>query len=155
QVRVRDAGSTNGTWFNGQRLTEFAMEAGQWFQVGQTTLQLMAVHGAAAPGPSAGPAKTMMAMGAPPPAAGPAAAPGSAPVGWAPPGGAAAPAPAPAPAPVAAQAPGYPPAGGGYPPASGGGYPPAGGGGYPPAGGGGYPPAGGGYPQAQPQAPAP
>ena len=49
QVRVRDAGSTNGTWFNGQRLTDFAMEPGQWFQVGQTTLQLMAVHGAAAP----------------------------------------------------------------------------------------------------------
>ena len=45
-VQVRDVGSTNGTWFNGQRLTEFALQPGQWFQCGQTTLQLMSVQAA-------------------------------------------------------------------------------------------------------------
>lgn len=62
QVRVRDTGSTNGTWFNGQRSNDFVLEPGQWFQTGQTTLQLMAVHGEQPTAPS----KTMMAVGAPP-----------------------------------------------------------------------------------------
>lgn len=44
QVRVRDAGSTNGTWFDGERRAEFALEPGQWFQAGQTTIQLVAIH---------------------------------------------------------------------------------------------------------------
>lgn len=113
-VQVRDVGSTNGTWFNGQRLTEFALQPGQWFQCGQTTLQLMSVQ-AAQPQP----AKTMMAMGGPP-----APPPGGAP-GWpqaAPPMAPPPPAPAPAPAPPMG---GYPPAqpAGGY--GAGGGYPPA------------------------------
>src|SRR5262245_4420131 len=93
QVRVRDVGSTNGTWFNGQRLTEFVLEPGQWFQAGQTTLQLMAVHGE-----QPAPAKTVMAMGAPPPAG---------PPGWGPPGAPPRPAGPPGPPPGP---PGYPPA---------------------------------------------
>jgi len=101
-VQVRDVGSTNGTWFNGQRLTEFTLQPGQWFQCGQTTLQLMSVQSA-----QPQPAKTMMAMGGPPP----------------PPAGFAPMAPPPAPAPM--QASGYPPAApaGGYG-AGAGGYPP-------------------------------
>jgi uncharacterized membrane protein YjgN (DUF898 family) len=97
-VQVRDVGSTNGTWFNGQRLTEFALQPGQWFQCGQTTLQLMSVQAAQQP------ARTMMAMGGPP----------------APPPGFAAPVPAPM------QGSGYPPTGqpaGGYAAQGGGGYP--------------------------------
>jgi uncharacterized membrane protein YjgN (DUF898 family) len=91
QVRVRDVGSTNGTWFNGQRLTEFVLEPGQWFQAGQTTLQLMAVHGE-----QPAPAKTVMAMGGAP-------APGAAPPGWGPPGS------PPRPPGPPAGPPGYPP----------------------------------------------
>jgi uncharacterized membrane protein YjgN (DUF898 family) len=108
QVRVRDVGSTNGTWFNGQRLTEFVLEAGQWFQCGQTTLQLMSVQGA-----QQAPARTVMAMGAPPPPAGmPAfgAPPAAAPPPMSP--------PPPAAPPPQMAAPGYPPS----PPAPG--YPP-------------------------------
>src|SRR5690606_29779901 len=44
QLRVRDLGSTNGTWFDGERQTEFVLEPGQWFQTGQTTIQLVAIH---------------------------------------------------------------------------------------------------------------
>ncbi|MBK6918682.1 MAG: DUF898 family protein [Deltaproteobacteria bacterium] len=109
QVRVRDVGSTNGTWFNGQRLNEFVLEPGQWFQAGQTTLQLMAVHGEQ----PAAPARTMMAMGAPPPAAGP----GAPPPAWGPPGSPPAPRP-PGPPPGAP-----PPQFGAPPPAAQGGAP--------------------------------
>jgi uncharacterized membrane protein YjgN (DUF898 family) len=137
-VQVRDVGSTNGTWFNGQRLTEFALQPGQWFQCGQTTLQLMSVQ-AAQPQP----AKTMMAMGGPP-----APPPGGAP-GW--PGAAQAPMAPPPPAPAPAPAPpmgGYPPAqpAGSYG-APGGGYPPSPGGapGGAPGGYGAPPPSPGGY----------
>jgi uncharacterized membrane protein YjgN (DUF898 family) len=130
-VQVRDVGSTNGTWFNGQRLNEFALQPGQWFQCGQTTLQLMSVQ-AAQPQP----ARTMMATGGPP--APPAGAPGWPPQAPAP---MAAPPPAPAPAPAAPM--------GGYPPAQ-----PAGGygapGGYPPAQPAAAPPAPGGYGAPQP-----
>lgn len=113
QVRVRDVGSTNGTWFNGQRLTEFVLEAGQWFQCGQTTLQLMSVQGA-----QQAPARTVMAMGAPPPPAGmpgfgappPAAAPApAAPQMSPPPAAAAPPMGAPGGYPPSPPAPGYPP----------------------------------------------
>ena len=127
QVRVRDVGSTNGTWFNGQRLTEFVLDAGQWFQCGQTTLQLMSVQGA-----QQAPAKTVMAMGAPPPPAGlgaPPPSPGTPPA----PGFPSAPAgPPPGAAPMGGPPPGYPPAPSGPPMGS----PPPG----PPMGG---PPMGG------------
>lgn len=92
QVRVRDVGSTNGTWFNGQRLTEFVLEPGQWFQAGQTTLQLMAVHGE--PRPAAAPARTMMASGAPPPVGGMGHSPAPVAPGWSAPGAPPSPAPA-------------------------------------------------------------
>ena len=146
-VQVRDVGSTNGTWFNGQRLTDFSLQPGQWFQCGQTTLQLMSVQGAQQQ------AKTMMSMGGPP------SPPGGAP-GWAGPGAPAPAAPPPAAAPPAAAA-----MGGGYPPvgqpaaAPPGAYgaPAGAGGGYPnapgaPGGAPGYPgaPAPGGYPGAPP-----
>ena len=36
QVYVRDVGSTNGTYFNGVRMPEFALAPGQSFQCGQT-----------------------------------------------------------------------------------------------------------------------
>jgi uncharacterized membrane protein YjgN (DUF898 family) len=107
-VHVRDVGSTNGTWFNGQRLTDFALQPGQWFQCGQTTLQLMSVQGAQQ-------AKTMMSMGGPP-----APPPGFSPSPMA--------APPPAPAPMLGA--GYPPTG---QPAGGYGAPGGGGGGYPPS----------------------
>ncbi|MCA9653237.1 MAG: DUF898 family protein [Myxococcales bacterium] len=137
-VQVRDVGSTNGTWFNGQRMTDFGLQPGQWFQCGQTTLQLMSVQGV-----QPQPAKTVMSAGGPPPGG-----PGQPP--W---GQPAAPPPSPPPAspPPAAAAPGYPPAGGGYPPAGGGGYPPAAHPAGPPPGA----PGGFGAPAAPPPGPPP
>ncbi|MCA9693055.1 MAG: FHA domain-containing protein, partial [Myxococcales bacterium] len=64
RVTVKDLGSTNGVLFNNVRTPQFAISAGQSFVCGQTTLQLMAIHG----GPKAafGGGKTMISMGAPP-----------------------------------------------------------------------------------------
>jgi uncharacterized membrane protein YjgN (DUF898 family) len=144
-VRVKDLGSTNGTFYNGQRTPEFTLQAGQGFSIGQTVMTLMAVHDAAAQRPGAG--KTMIAMGgrpaglpgAPPrpPGAPPPAGFGAPP--GAPPAGFGAPPPGPAPAGFGAPPPGPAPAGFGAPPP---GPAPAGFGGPPP----GPPPAGFGAP---------
>ena len=95
-VRVKDLGSTNGTFFNGQRTPEFSMQPGQGFSIGQTVMTLMAVH-ADQQRPGAG--KTMLAMGGvprppgappgappPPPGGGFGAPPPGAPPGAPPPG---------------------------------------------------------------------
>ncbi len=181
-VRVKDLGSTNGTFFNGQRSPEFALQAGQGFSIGQTVMTLMAVHGAQQR-PGAG--KTMIAMGgmpprppgppgAPPPGAPPApsgfGAPpgppaGAPPAGARPQGGFGAPPPGSPPpgappqggfgAPPPSSPPGAPPQGGfGAPPA---GAPPQGGFGAPPPGSPppGSPPPGGGFGAPPPGAPPP
>jgi pSer/pThr/pTyr-binding forkhead associated (FHA) protein len=44
EVCVRDCGSTNGTWFNGRRISEFSLQPGQWFQMGQTTILLIGIE---------------------------------------------------------------------------------------------------------------
>jgi len=48
RVWVRDLGSTNGTWMNGQRITEMAWAPGSTLQIGLHTLTLAEVKGAAA-----------------------------------------------------------------------------------------------------------
>jgi uncharacterized membrane protein YjgN (DUF898 family) len=142
QVSVKDLGSTNGTYFNGARNTQFNLAAGQSFTIGQSVMTVMAVHGL----PQVGQARTMIAMGGPPPMA-----PGAGPMGAGPIPSAAAPIPSavPGPAAFAAAAPvaGGKIGGGAAPvpagPASGGfgGAPPASGGGF-----GGPPvPTGGGF----------
>ena len=49
-VRVRDLGSTNGTWQNGQRVTELAWQPGTTLQIGTHQILLQEVR-AAAPAP--------------------------------------------------------------------------------------------------------
>jgi uncharacterized membrane protein YjgN (DUF898 family) len=168
QVRVKDLGSTNGTFFNGQRVPEFAMQAGQGFSIGQTVMTLMAIQGDQRQGAG----KTMIAMGgvrppgppgAPP---GPPRPPGAPPQGFGapppapPPQGFGAPPPAqgfgaPPPAPPPQQGFGAPPPGGGFgapPPHGSPPAPPPGGFGAPPPQG---PPPGGGFGAPPPQAPPP
>jgi len=49
QIRVHDIGSTNGTFFHGQRIQgPFNMHPGESFRVGNTTIRLLAIHGAKA-----------------------------------------------------------------------------------------------------------
>lgn len=45
-VIVRDLGSSNGTWRDGKRLTQFALFEGQAFHCGNTELRLVSVEGA-------------------------------------------------------------------------------------------------------------
>ncbi len=45
-VTVRDLGSTNGTMHNGQKSEKFALGPGGSFRIGDTTIRLMAIHGA-------------------------------------------------------------------------------------------------------------
>ncbi len=123
-VQVKDLDSTNGTWFNGQRVAQFNLAPGEWFQIGQSSLQLLAVHQPAPAEPASAPAggaKTMIAFGgvAPPapargPSSGPAAGPPPAGAAWGPPPPAgarspSAPFPAPPSAAVAAPAAAAPP----------------------------------------------
>jgi len=110
QVSVKDLGSTNGTFFNGQRLMNFQIGPGQSFSIGQTVFTVMAVHGAAA---SRGPAKTMIAMGGAPPRPPGPGAPPPGPSGFgAPPRPAGAGAPPPGPAGFGAPPPAAPASGG-------------------------------------------
>ena len=136
QVRVKDLGSTNGTYLSGQRTPEFAVAPGQSFSIGQTVLTLMAVHGAQQ-ARGAGGGKTIVAMGGVPPRP-PGAPPGAPPR---PPGA----------PPAAAPAAGAPPSGFGAPP-PGAGAPPSGFG-APPPGAGAPPPSGFGAPPSGPGAP--
>lgn len=143
-VRVKDLGSTNGTYFNGARTPEFTLMPGQGFSIGQTIMTLMAVNTAQA---RPGGGKTMIAMGGLPPRP-----PGP---GGPPPG-----APPPGPGGFGAPPPPGPP-GGAPPPAGGFGAPPPGApppGGPPPGGAapGGYgAPPPGGAPMGPPGAPPP
>ncbi len=175
QIRVKDLGSTNGTFFNGQRVPEFTMQPGQGFSIGQTVMTLMSVQGE-----RQGAGKTMIAMGGVPPRPpGPPGAPpqggfgapppGAPPQGFgAPPpqGGFGGPPPGAPPQGFGAPPPGAPPQGFGGPPpgppqgfgapppaAPQGGFggPPPGGFGGPPQG----PPPGGGFGAPPPQGPPP
>ncbi|WP_165704164.1 FHA domain-containing protein, partial [Enhygromyxa salina] len=85
-VRVKDLGSTNGTFFGGQRSPEFAMEPGQGFSIGQTVMTLMSIQGAQ----RAGAGKTMIAVGGMPAGGMPPRPPGAppGPPGFGPPPGA-------------------------------------------------------------------
>ena len=128
QIRVKDLGSTNGTFFNGQRVPEFTMQPGQGFSIGQTVMTLMSVQGE-----RQGAGKTMIAMGGVPPR--PPGPPGAPPQGG-----------------FGAPPPGAPPQGFGAPPPQGGfggpppGAPPQGFGAPPP----GAPPQGFGAPPPGP-----
>jgi uncharacterized protein len=62
-VWVRDLGSTNGTWLNGQRVTEMPWAPGATLQIGQHALTLAAVRTA---GPSPGRTVALGAAGLPP-----------------------------------------------------------------------------------------
>jgi uncharacterized membrane protein YjgN (DUF898 family) len=163
QVRVKDLGSTNGTFFNGQRVPEFAMAPGQGFSIGQTVMTLMSIQGDQRQGAG----KTMIAMGG----VRPPGPPGAPPAPPRPPGappqqgfGAPPPAPpqgfgAPPPAPPPQQGFGAPPPQQGFgapPPQQGFGAPPPQG--PPPGGFGGPPPQGpppGGFGGPPPQGPPP
>ncbi|MCA9681308.1 MAG: FHA domain-containing protein, partial [Myxococcales bacterium] len=64
QVNIKDLGSTNGTFYNGQRNDGFALQPGQGFSIGQTVMTLMAIN---VPQQRPGAGKTMIAMGGMPP----------------------------------------------------------------------------------------
>ncbi|MFV8751405.1 DUF898 family protein [Nannocystaceae bacterium ST9] len=143
QVRVKDLGSTNGTFFNGQRVPEFTMQPGQGFSIGQTVMTLMSIQSA-----KAGAGKTMIAMGGVRPPGPPGAPPGAPPRPPGPPGA--------PPQGFGAPPPQGPPPGGafGAPPPQG---PPPGGafGAPPPQQGFGAPPPQGGFGAPPPQGPPP
>ncbi len=48
-VQVRDLGSTNGTWCNGERITEMLWAPGVTLKIGAHKLELKEIHAAAAP----------------------------------------------------------------------------------------------------------
>ncbi len=139
QIRVKDLGSTNGTFFNGQRVPEFTLQPGQGFSIGQTVMTLMAVQSA-----RQGAGKTMIAMGGLPPR--PPGPPGAPPGPPRPPGPPGAP-PQGMGAPPPGRPPGAPPQGFGAPPPQG---PPPGFGAPPPQGFGAPPPQGFGPPPGGP-----
>ncbi|RMG95831.1 MAG: FHA domain-containing protein [Deltaproteobacteria bacterium] len=93
-VRVRDLGSTNGTWVAGQRVEEAVLEAGDRFQVGETIVEVLRIGDG-----DRKPLRTVIAYGGPAPSGQGQALPPSGPISWnrlpldAPPGPAAAPSP--------------------------------------------------------------
>src|SRR5689334_14135033 len=48
RVKLKDLGSTNGTYVNGQPVTEVLLSPGQAFSVGRTLVVIMAIKGSAA-----------------------------------------------------------------------------------------------------------
>lgn len=52
-VVVKDLGSTNGTFINGEKITEGVLKGGQVLRLGQVDLKLDGVPAAAAPAPAA------------------------------------------------------------------------------------------------------
>lgn len=71
EVVVRDLNSTNGTFINGEKITEATLKPGQTLRLGQVELQLEA-EGSSAPGPAAAPPPTPEATPPTAPAAKPA-----------------------------------------------------------------------------------
>jgi pSer/pThr/pTyr-binding forkhead associated (FHA) protein len=52
-INIRDLGSTNGTWFNGERITEMLWTPGAILKIGAHMIELKEIHAAAVPRVSA------------------------------------------------------------------------------------------------------
>lgn len=72
-VVVKDLNSTNGTFINGEKVSESVLKLGQTLRLGQIELQLL-TEGMPVPPPSAAPAPSAAAPSAPSPAPAPAPA---------------------------------------------------------------------------------
>src|SRR3954465_12063457 len=57
-VLIKDLNSTNGTFINGEKITEAVLKPGQTLKFGQVELRLEGKDGAGAPKPGAAPAKS-------------------------------------------------------------------------------------------------